>query len=348
MKQQESKIIYTPSEVLEIIKSKADLIISDNALKDNFIVVEGILGEIKNQNYQGFYYGVPLRDVSGNANTIPLNIPKRPSVLAFQNKEVIAYGFLKTRIWQGNLSFYIEVSRLQPKAKISEEMQEQERLLSEFLRTHKRETRLFPDKSAYTISVIHSISGKVKPDFDNQLGDLKNVSLEYFPVNILSIDDIIKAISEAKGDILVIVRGGGSDGEFEVFNDFKLLEAWVNKKAYKICAVGHSEHRTYLDVYSDISCDTPTAAGAYIKKQLEMLDTIRSYKELSEKHKKDIDDIHKKLTEEWAKQIEKVRKEKDEQIMQFNKDMLITKRNMWIAVGVAVLAVLGLLFGRLM
>lgn len=346
MKQQESKIIYTPTEVLEIIKNRVDLVASNGILKDNFIAVEGILGEIKNQNYQSFYYGVPLRDASGIANTIPLNIPKRPSILAFQNKEVIAYGFLKPRIWQNNLSFCVEVSRLQPKAKISEEMQEQERLLSDFLRTYKKETKLFPDKSAYTISIIHSTSGRVKPDFYNQLGDLKNVSLEYFPVNILSIDDIIRAISEAKGDILVIVRGGGSDGEFEIFNDFKLLEAWVNKKAYKICAIGHSEHRTYLDVYSDKSCDTPTDAGHFIKKQLEILDTIRSYKELSEKHKKDIDDIHKKLTEEWTKKLEIALKEKDGQIMQINKDILTAKRNMWIAFGVAILAVLGLLFDK--
>jgi predicted RecB family endonuclease len=326
-------VVYTPAELVKLIERKTTEILSDDVL-NGFVAVDGILGEIKNTNYQ-ICYGVSLRDVSGSV--MSLDIPKKlfEQNKAFQNKEVRVCGYLKPKVWQGNLSFAVDVTRIEPKIEMSEELQEQEKTLSEFLRTYKRETKLFPDKENYVVSVIHSLSSQVKPDFERQLGGLVNVSMEYLSVNILSIEDIKKAVSSSRGDILAIVRGGGSDGEFEIFNDFKLLEAWANKKAFKISALGHAGHRTYLDVFSDISADTPTAAGAFIKKNIEMLHTLKDYGNLSVKHKKDIDDIHKKLTGDWVKKLDELQKQKDETIKQLNDKLVVAQKEMKEAVETA-------------
>jgi exonuclease VII large subunit len=39
----------------------------------------------------------------------------------------------------------------------------------------------------------------------------------------------------------------------------------MEKNAYTVSAIGHSGDSTLLDAVSDASCETPTAAGAYIR-----------------------------------------------------------------------------------
>jgi len=150
------------------------------------------------------------------------------------------------------------------------------------------------------------------------------VEIAFIAVNILAIEDIIRAVNEAEGDIIAIVRGGGSEGEFEVFNDFKLLETWNSKDTYKISALGHTRHRTYLDVFSDYSADTPTDAGAYIKKNIELLLDLREYNNLSEKHKKDM----MKAADDWTKKLDEIQKQKDSEIKQLNDKLVLAQKEM--------------------
>jgi len=316
-------VVYSPTDILKLIERMSDDIVSKSTL-NGYVVVDGILGEIKNSNYP-YCYGVPLRDTIGSV--INLDIPKSLALQnkAYQNKEVRIYGHLKASTWQGTVKFAINTTKIEPKIEISEDLREQERLLSEFLRTHKRETKLFPNKETYRVCVIHSQSSQVKPDFERQMSDLITsglVEIAFIAVNILAIEDIIRAVNEAEGDIIAIVRGGGSEGEFEVFNDFKLLETWNSKDTYKISALGHTRHRTYLDVFSDYSADTPTDAGAYIKKNIELLLDLREYNNLSEKHKKDM----MKAADDWTKKLDEIQKQKDSEIKQLNDKLVLAQK----------------------
>lgn len=56
-----------------------------------------------------------------------------------------------------------------------------------------------------------------------------------------------------------------------MLNDVSLAEAWMGKDAFTISAVGHAADVTVLDALSDVSCETPTAAGAYLRQAV--LDT---------------------------------------------------------------------------
>jgi exodeoxyribonuclease VII large subunit len=81
-----------------------------------------------------------------------------------------------------------------------------------------------------------------------------------------SADEVRKAVAGAEGfDVLALIRGGGAQAEFEPLNDVGLLRAWMEKNAYTVSAIGHSGDSTLLDAVSDASCETPTAAGAYIR-----------------------------------------------------------------------------------
>jgi len=99
----------------------------------------------------------------------------------------------------------------------------------------------------------------------------------------------------------LLLRGGGSGSEFEVFNSFRLLEKWIDKKAYKISALGHTDNRAYLDIFSDFSADTPTDAGIFIRKRIKEFETLRDFSIQAEKHKKDIQELNKQIQENQEK-----------------------------------------------
>jgi exonuclease VII large subunit len=75
-----------------------------------------------------------------------------------------------------------------------------------------------------------------------------------------------EAVAGIEGfDVAALIRGGGTRTEFEPLNDVRLLRPWMEKNAYTVSAIGHSGDSTLLDAVSDVSCETPTAAGAYIR-----------------------------------------------------------------------------------
>lgn len=80
---------------------------------------------------------------------------------------------------------------------------------------------------------------------------------------------------------MVIIRGGGDEVDFDVFNDLNVIDAWISLPSFRISAIGHSKDRTYLDIFSDRSYDTPTAAAVEIRKEIEKL---RLEKELNQKN----------------------------------------------------------------
>src|SRR5215208_5820837 len=81
-----------------------------------------------------------------------------------------------------------------------------------------------------------------------------------------SADEVRMAVAGAEGfDVVALIRGGGAQAEFEPLNDVGLLRAWMEKNAYTVSAIGHSGDSTLLDAISDASCETPTAAGSFVR-----------------------------------------------------------------------------------
>ncbi len=301
--------IYTPYAISKIIENLIVRPILSKNSNEGFYI-KGILGELKQNDYP-YFYNIPLRDDMG---IIYLDIPKKigEQFIGYQNKEVCVFGHLKAKTWQGGVQFTLDVSNISPVQEISPELQRQEKTLIQILRSTPKITRTFPDLERYKIDIICGVSSQVRLDFERQVTGLNNIELNFIPVNILSTSEIISAINASKGDILILLRGGGSPSEFEVFNDLELLSAWVNKSTYKISALGHTEHKTYIDILSDLSADTPTMAGSFIK------NTILSIQKAKE-HEKEILTIQNRLIEEWSKKL----KEREDILM---KDIVSLKQ----------------------
>ena len=106
-------------------------------------------------------------------------------------------------------------------------------------------------------------------DFARQLGEAGDLAeFRALAVAINSSEEIAQAIRAAEGELVVLIRGGGSPQDFEAFNDERVIEAWMAKDTFTISALGHSGAVTLLDPLSDLSCPTPTAAGAEVRERL--------------------------------------------------------------------------------
>lgn len=126
----------------------------------------------------------------------------------------------------------------------------------------------FP-KRVTAISVIHSKSNaaNVFADFKNEL-DLKNVNVESIPAAMTDPFAIARALDQATGNVVVLIRGGGGDAEFATFQHDAVVKALARKTAHRITGLGHYGNLTYADIIADFCTTTPTSAGAYVREQL--------------------------------------------------------------------------------
>jgi exonuclease VII large subunit len=62
----------------------------------------------------------------------------------------------------------------------------------------------------------------------------------------------------------MVIRGGGNDSDFAVFNDPCIAQAIYNSKIPVVVGIGHSDNNTFADKAADRSETTPTKAARFI------------------------------------------------------------------------------------
>ena len=269
-----SSRVFAPAEVHRSIKRVVEEKLGAFSIAG--LVVEGTLGEVgEGSGRYSYIYGVPLHDpVEGTV--LELSIPRRLADQArgLERSEVRARGDLEPNVYQGKISFRLVVREIEAAEQPNEggEEREAERRLSALLRGWRRGGRRFPQPrpgSRIRATVIHSVTGVVLDDFTRQLGDAGELTeVRTLAVATNSSEEIAQAIRAAKGELVVLIRGGGSPQDFEPFNDERVVEAWMAKDAFIVSALGHSGDVTLLDPLSDLSCPTPSAAGAEVRERL--------------------------------------------------------------------------------
>jgi exonuclease VII large subunit len=268
-----SSRVFAPAEVHRSIKRVVEEKLG--AFSVSGLMVRGTLGEVKEGSGRYSYiYGVPLHDpVEGTI--LKLNIPRRLTEQArvLERSEVRVRGDLEPDVYQGKISFRLvirEIESTEPNQ--SGEERQAEKRLSALLRGWSRGGRRFPQSRPGSIiraTIIHPVSGVVLDDFTRQLGQAGDLAeFHALAVATNSSEEIAEAIRVAEGELVVLIRGGGSAQDFEPFNDERVVESWMNKDAFTISALGHSSDVTLLDPLSDLSCPTPTAAGAEVGERL--------------------------------------------------------------------------------
>ncbi len=269
--------VYSPSELSRVLEKQVEARLGAYSITG--LELEGVLGEIGEDRGYARIYGVHLADAAGGAS-FELSLPRHLAEQArgLEHARVRVRGDLGTNLWRGRLNFRLDVREIEPaEARYieGEGMLEAERSLSSVLRGYRRFRVSFPTPRAesgeagvLTLCVIHPVSGRVLDDFLGQLEETGGVSIEVYPLgaNMGSADEVREVVAGAESfDVVALIRGGGAQAEFEPLNDVGLLRAWMEKNAYTVSAIGHSGDSTLLDAVSDASCETPTAAGAFIR-----------------------------------------------------------------------------------
>lgn len=131
--------------------------------------------------------------------------------------------------------------------------------------------QLFPVGESIRLSLVVSKSGQaqVDQDFLLELQSLSHwVQIERIPVNILSAQEIADGIKRATGNVVAVIRGGGSAEQFDVFEDPIVVDALAAKEAYRVLGLGHTANTTVLDLLADYAATTPTRAGAHVRETI--------------------------------------------------------------------------------
>ena len=269
--------VYSPGELSRVLEKQVEARLGAYSITG--LELEGVLDEIGEDRGYARIYGVHLADAVGSAS-FELSLPRRlvEKARGLEHARVRVRGDLGTNLWRGRLAFRLDVREMEPadaRYVEGEGESEADRSLSSVLRGYRRFRMSFPTPraddgaaEALSVCVIHPVSGRVLDDFLGQLREAEGIRVEVSALgaNMGSADEVREAVAGIEGfDVVALIRGGGARAEFEPLNDVRLLRTWMEKNAYTVSAIGHSGDSTLLDAVSDASCETPTAAGAYIR-----------------------------------------------------------------------------------
>lgn len=184
--------------------------------------------------------------------------------------EVYLYG--KVTTYEGRSNYQIIVSNIEIAgvgALMDMIEKRREKLLAEglFDAKHKKPLPFWPD----VIGVITSPTGAVIEDIIHRIRDRFPTNIKLYPASVQGKNAVLEIVAgikyfnslenEARPDVLIIARGGGSFEDLLPFSDEFLVREVFASQIPVISAVGHETDTTLIDYVSDVRAPTPTAAA---------------------------------------------------------------------------------------
>lgn len=126
----------------------------------------------------------------------------------------------------------------------------------------------------------------------------------------------ISNISKDPYDVVVILRGGGSKLDLEVFNSYEIAEAIALQQLPVLTGIGHETDQTVADLVAYQSLKTPTAIASFL---IERMHTFHI--KIEKAHTEILHLYQKSLKNEWN-----VNQQQTLQLKQLSQAMLIQQR----------------------
>ena len=150
------------------------------------------------------------------------------------------------------------------------------------------------------IAVISSETAAGYGDFMKSLSESGKdfrLKVELFPAVMQgekTEESIITALEkifqrEDEFDIVVLIRGGGSQADLESFNNYNIAFHIAQFPLPVLSGIGHDRDETIVDIVANTSLKTPTAVAGFIVDSIyEFIDRLDVYQDRMESYVKDI------------------------------------------------------------
>ena len=279
---------YSAAEFQTLARKRVEEALGSRAIPGT--EMSGVLGPFSDgKAYSSAIYEIKLLDLDpAETSYVELVIPRKNSspgarsleeqAQFLENRPVKVRGDVQTNTYNGRISFRLYVRQITDFDNAEQQSHnghtERERSLLSVLSNYRRFGQDTPQRSrpggAFKVCVIHPASGQVHNDFMGRISRLGSnlLETERMPVSFHDPVAIGQAISRTDADIVALVRGGGDATEFRALNDPELIRQWMNADAYTVSGLGHAEDATLLDLVSDKSTSTPTAAGDHVRQAI--------------------------------------------------------------------------------
>lgn len=182
-------------------------------------------------------------------------------------EEVIAFGSIMVYAKRGRYSltvYSLEQAGLGARLLALEALKKKLAAEGLFDETRKKPIPSFPK----TIGIIVGAKSAAEADLVRNINRRWPIAaIHEFPSLVQgedaprSLQKALLSAIEAKVDILIIARGGGSTEDLWAFNDESLARLLASCPLPSISAVGHEIDTTLVDYVSDLRVSTPTAAA---------------------------------------------------------------------------------------
>ncbi|WP_159886059.1 exodeoxyribonuclease VII large subunit [Paenibacillus puerhi] len=250
-------------DLLQIVKGAAS-----KEMKEKVFHIQAEVSYIHNKIYGGNQY---IKAYGDNENPlqliVPVDIAKTLQTKnyykfsgSFETSNSPDYGLFQFRvssaIWLG------KDMRLEAKKQAANEIIE-----LGYLDKYKDDFAALRGKSHCHVALVTSPQSQVIRDVIEVFKARKGIKHEIVPVKLSDANGIAQGITDAsvgKYDVIMIIRGGGNESDFVVFNDPSVVKAIHDSRIPVIVGIGHTDNNTFADKAADRSETTPSKAARFL------------------------------------------------------------------------------------
>lgn len=262
-KTKSSQLTDAYKDLLQVLKG-----IAGNELKEKLFNIQAEVNFINYKVYGGNQY---IRAVGNDENPIQLIVPveiaktlQPKHFYEFQGSFEVSnspdFGFFQFRVSDAQLLG--KDMKMEAKKQVANEIIEKG-----YLDKYKDDFTRFRGKSQCKVALVTSQQSQVVKDVIEVFKGRKGITHELIHVKLNDaqmIADGISSVSLGSYDVIMVIRGGGNESDFAVFNDPCIVKAIHDSNIPVIVGIGHTDNNTFADKAADRSETTPTKAARFL------------------------------------------------------------------------------------
>lgn len=151
---------------------------------------------------------------------------------------------------------------------------------SQYLNKYKDDFSSFLGKQTCHVALVTSGQSKAIHDVEEVFKRRPGIVKSVYRVRLNDSKSIASGIFEASesiADVIMIVRGGGKDTDFLVFDSVEVVQEIYNSSIPVITGLGHTSNLTLADQAADRCETTPTKAAQFLVDRLGQVSNTNRY-----------------------------------------------------------------------